>query len=362
MSLKEELLEVFERAKKAADAAKDNPAEEARCIDALKQLKKMPITANILIDTLIGKSLRPITKHPREKIQEVANDLLANWKEVVLDEKAKSQSNGSSVTTVDAKVVVANGKSVKVEKVQRSETVTTEKVTRAETVKVERSVHGETVKSEKVSRPGAVKVEKIETIGKQENDSSRKPQAPKGPPKLPSMIKCNDSARDKTRELLAEAFAMVSNEAEEYMLDEVKACDPIRAAVSVESALFDKIGRQNGAQKVKYRSIVFNIRDTKNPDLRRRLLLGQVKPENLVTMTPEEMASDQRKQEITQIREKNLFDCERAGAPKASTDQFRCGRCGQRKTTYYQLQTRSADEPMTTFVTCVNCNNHWKFC
>jgi transcription elongation factor S-II len=30
--------------------------------------------------------------------------------------------------------------------------------------------------------------------------------------------------------------------------------------------------------------------------------------------------------------------------------------------TYYQLQTRSADEPMTTFVTCVNCDNRWKFC
>ena len=28
----------------------------------------------------------------------------------------------------------------------------------------------------------------------------------------------------------------------------------------------------------------------------------------------------------------------------------RCGKCGQRKCTYYQMQTRSADEPMTTFV------------
>jgi transcription elongation factor S-II len=26
-----------------------------------------------------------------------------------------------------------------------------------------------------------------------------------------------------------------------------------------------------------------------------------------------------------------------------------------------QMQTRSADEPMTTFVTCVNCGNKWKF-
>ncbi len=40
---------------------------------------------------------------------------------------------------------------------------------------------------------------------------------------------------------------------------------------------------------------------------------------------------------------------------------FTCGKCKSRKTKYYQLQTRSADEPMTTFVTCVKCGNRWKF-
>ena len=39
---------------------------------------------------------------------------------------------------------------------------------------------------------------------------------------------------------------------------------------------------------------------------------------------------------------------------------FKCGKCKSIKTTYYQMQTRSADEPMTTFVTCVKCNNRWK--
>lgn len=41
---------------------------------------------------------------------------------------------------------------------------------------------------------------------------------------------------------------------------------------------------------------------------------------------------------------------------------FQCKKCKSKKTTYYQLQTRSADEPMTTFVTCLSCNNCWKFC
>lgn len=41
---------------------------------------------------------------------------------------------------------------------------------------------------------------------------------------------------------------------------------------------------------------------------------------------------------------------------------FRCGKCKTRKTVYTQMQTRSADEPLTTFVTCLNCDNRWKFC
>jgi hypothetical protein len=40
--------------------------------------------------------------------------------------------------------------------------------------------------------------------------------------------------------------------------------------------------------------------------------------------------------------------------------QFKCGKCKSVKTTYYQLQTRSADEPMTTYVTCLACSNRWK--
>ena len=39
---------------------------------------------------------------------------------------------------------------------------------------------------------------------------------------------------------------------------------------------------------------------------------------------------------------------------------FRCGKCGQRKTDYFQKQTRSADEPMTAFISCQNCGNQWK--
>ena len=50
---------------------------------------------------------------------------------------------------------------------------------------------------------------------------------------------------------------------------------------------------------------------------------------------------------------------------KISSD-FTCSRCKKNgevsdQCTYYQLQTRSADEPMTTFVTCLNCGKRWRF-
>lgn len=46
--------------------------------------------------------------------------------------------------------------------------------------------------------------------------------------------------------------------------------------------------------------------------------------------------------------------------PEAMTDAFKCRKCGSRSTSYYEVQTRSADEPMTQFITCLNCNTRWK--
>jgi DNA-directed RNA polymerase subunit M/transcription elongation factor TFIIS len=46
--------------------------------------------------------------------------------------------------------------------------------------------------------------------------------------------------------------------------------------------------------------------------------------------------------------------------PEAMTNTFKCKKCGSRETSYYEVQTRSADEPMTQFITCLGCYNHWK--
>lgn len=43
-----------------------------------------------------------------------------------------------------------------------------------------------------------------------------------------------------------------------------------------------------------------------------------------------------------------------------ATDRFRCSQCKKKMCSYYELQTRSADEPMTIFISCLNCGKHWK--
>ncbi|GAB4832072.1 hypothetical protein Ancab_006092 [Ancistrocladus abbreviatus] len=376
-----ELVELFEAAKKAADAAAEHggSAEESRCLEALKELKNFPVNYDILVSTQVGKRLRHLTKHPTKKIQSFASDLVQIWKNIITEE-AKGKKNGKLENNNNDKIESAsadsrgNAKTVKVEKTSRPEAIKVEKIeqdisprpekmARTETFKMEGKLdNGVAIKRHSTVSAGTVKVE---TVMKQEAQAYnlKKPSpAANAPPKLTSMIKCNDASRDKVRELLFQHLSKVSAEADESIREEVDACDPIRIAVSVESVMFEKWGSFTGSEKQKYRSIMFNLKDSNNPDFRRKLLLGHIKPERIVYLTAEEMASDQRQAENQLIKEKALFDCQRGGAPKATTDQFKCGRCGQRKCTYYQLQTRSADEPMTTFVTCVNCNNHWKFC
>ena len=40
---------------------------------------------------------------------------------------------------------------------------------------------------------------------------------------------------------------------------------------------------------------------------------------------------------------------------------YKCGRCKERNCTYYLLQVRCSDEPMTTFINCLNCGHRWSF-
>eukprot|EP00249_Psilotum_nudum_P021974 c28324_g1_i1 orf=198-1196(+) len=332
MGVEGELVELFEKARKAADMASkdgvDGGPDEIRCIEAIRAMRAFPVTTTLLISSKVGKQLRNLTKHSSSQIQIAATDLLDVWKKVV-----SAEAKNGCVPACDRGLPKPSAV-VKVEKVKVEEDV--EKIT-------------------SVRRETQVKIES-------QRVQVMKPSPTSSCVKLSSIPKTNDATRDKIRELLVEALSKVSSEADGEDMIKVRSYDPIRVAVTVEMAMFKNLGLSKGVNKLKYRSIMFNMKDSNNPDLRRKVLLGEVGPERLVNMTAEEMASDERKVQNKMIKEKALFECERGQNRQASTNQFKCGKCGERECTYYQLQTRSADEPMTTFVTCVKCNNRWKFC
>jgi transcription elongation factor S-II len=134
-------------------------------------------------------------------------------------------------------------------------------------------------------------------------------------------VKCDDALRGKVRSILVESLTRVAKETEAGLRRAVSSRDPICVAADVESVMFQKMGAFNGAKTVKYRSVLFNLKDPKNPDLRRKVLLGQIKPEKLVTMTSEEMASNHRQFENAQIRMKSLLkEKKKAGQEYKSVD------------------------------------------
>jgi len=103
------------------------------------------------------------------------------------------------------------------------------------------------------------------------------------------------------------------------------------------------------------KTVIFNLRDE---TLLEKLKTKKFKPHELGFMTHQEMQPEkwQALVDAKKIRDDNLY------APKidGNTDNFTCRKCKSKNCSYYQLQTRSGDEPMTTFVTCINCGNRWK--
>jgi len=85
---------------------------------------------------------------------------------------------------------------------------------------------------------------------------------------------------------------------------------------------------------------------------------GTVKAHMVAFMTHQELCPDKWSEliEIKTKRDKNKFETNIV----AATDTFTCRKCKSNQCTYYQMQTRSADEPMTTFVTCCECSTRWK--
>lgn len=113
--------------------------------------------------------------------------------------------------------------------------------------------------------------------------------------------------------------------------------------------------------KRRIQTLFLNLKDKKNPNLRKRVVSGEISTSRLATMETREMASEERQKEDEELQKENMRTAMVAKAERSISDQLQCGKCGKKKVSYTQAQTRSADEPMTTFCTCEYCGNLWKF-
>lgn len=166
-----------------------------------------------------------------------------------------------------------------------------------------------------------------------------------------------DSVRLKSRELLANALRQGKSSEDLEGL-----ASPEELAEELEEAIFNEFRNTDSKYKNRIRSRIANLKDPKNPGLKNNFLNGAIPPAKLAVMTAEEMASDEMKSLRNRFVKESIDDAQLATVQGTKTDLLKCGKCKQRDCSYNQVQTRSADEPMTTFVLCNNCGNRWKFC
>ncbi|KAK2902821.1 hypothetical protein Q8A67_007534 [Cirrhinus molitorella] len=202
------------------------------------------------------------------------------------------------------------------------------------------------------------------------SESKSKPETPKTPttptsPLSPSFsssmgplsprLQTGDSIRDKCIEMLAAALR-TDDDYKDYGAN----CEGMAAEIE------DHIYQESKATDMKYknrvRSRISNLKDPKNPNLRKNVLAGAIELSRIAIMTAEEMASDELKELRNVLTQEAIREHQMAKTGGTTTDLLQCGKCKKKNCTYNQVQTRSADEPMTTFVLCNECGNRWKFC
>jgi DNA-directed RNA polymerase subunit M/transcription elongation factor TFIIS len=148
----------------------------------------------------------------------------------------------------------------------------------------------------------------------------------------------------------------------------------LKQSSSIESHLYDHLvqiyqnydhafGDSPAFQKI-YRYRIQSLIATINPQsptyqkwLSDNIANESITPPQLVCMKPWEASPeswrtimDDYQREVASLGKK----------VKATSNLFRCGRCGKSETTYFEMQSRSSDEPMTTYISCVNCGCQWK--
>jgi len=142
-----------------------------------------------------------------------------------------------------------------------------------------------------------------------------------------------------------------------------------KVAINMERAIFNWAIKESGAKKIikKWENpafVVLYIERARTAfmnfsrEIADQILIGELTPQRYIYMTHQEMNMGRWSTLLEQKKKRD--ESKYAKNIEASTDMFTCKKCRSKKCTYYELQTRSADEPATIFVTCLDCGKNWK--
>ncbi len=109
-----------------------------------------------------------------------------------------------------------------------------------------------------------------------------------------------------------------------------------------------------------YENLKGNAGYVNNPtDWKVKLNSGEITPGQIAEMAPMDLHLGRWKSQVEAQIEKDKHMYSNTGG---ASIYLYCSVCKKKsRCDYYQMQTRSADEPMTTFVTCLECDKRWKF-
>lgn len=296
--------EVLKIGKKLEKMISSKTTDHSSAADLLKALQDIPMNLEALQKTRIGMTVNNFRKATTsEEVINLSKSLIKSWKKLLPDSNSKSESKKES----------------------RSNGRTEEKMD--------------------------------DKNGEQENEEGSQAEPEKTEKRRTSMSapETSDPIRLKCRELLTNALK-AGDETTSSMND------PEELAGNIEQNIFEEFNNTDSKYKNRVRSRVANLKDVKNPSLKENVLRGLIPADRIARMTAEEMASDSMKDLRAQYTKEAIDDHQMAKTSGTNTDLFKCGKCGKNNCTYNQVQTRSADEPMTTFVLCNECGNRWKFC
>ena len=275
-----------------------------------------------------------LSKHSDKNVSEKAQALIEKWKNIVLNKqqidnsKQEGSSNDESIATNDNQISVRN-------KLIKAGDGWDDGIN---SVEEDKTQPHETINSQN----------SIDNCARSEVNMMTDEEMQE----FIAESKIKDPIRNNIRDAITKALLKIDNNKLKIQVISTK----------IETQLIKEYSLDKCEYTNRSRTLIANL--MRSEDFKRKVFRGVYTPEEVATLDPKEMLDEKVKKKKAEM-EKEIIDSKRSdymlANMKIKEGMYTCSKCKSKKTTFYEQQTRSADEPMTTFVTCLDCGHHMKF-